>query len=244
MSEKLKKGSLQQKMPFNPAKVPRTERVPVENWTSGHDIDYKKYRDQIPSMYGHQRTRALNKIFAQTEQRRNPKTQKIEVKLYRGMHTDEAAGAISKDGKTINHTKSSSWSTEPHFPASAAFDASEDAYYNAKDDKRPGEGGGKLISAWVPIHHIVHYPNIIGSASRDTDTADELHDPSYPIDKVKQSHRRSEYEVIVAPNHNSEIHAHELDLDGSDDYKTRRQLMTRYKEGHEAARDRRYKYRR
>jgi hypothetical protein len=90
---------------------------------------------QIPRMEGAARTRALSKLTAATQHRRNPNTGKLEFLLHRGMSTDEADTHI-KDG-SVAHPSGTRTSWTPN-----AKVAHRQAYYE--------EPKGKVISAWVP----------------------------------------------------------------------------------------------
>lgn len=89
----------------------------------------------IPKMEGAARTRALSKLTASTQYRKNPNTGKLEFLLHRGMSTGEASTHIKED--SVAHPGETKTSWTPNIKV-----AHRQAYYE--------EPRGKVVSAWVP----------------------------------------------------------------------------------------------
>lgn len=90
---------------------------------------------QIPRMEGPARTRAISKLTASTEHRRNPNTGKLEFLLHRGMSMNEADTHIKGDLAAHPAGTRTSWTPN-------AKVAHRQAYYE--------EPRGQVVSAWVP----------------------------------------------------------------------------------------------
>lgn len=131
----LKKG-VKKLYPFNPANVPEGERRAVEEW---QDMESASARENIPEMDPNAKGRALHKLHAKTQVRKNPNTNQREFLLHRAMSGQEFLNN-STNGNMNHEYGMSSWT--PHFEAA-------NAHAEANNNKH-------VVSAWVPESHI-HY---------------------------------------------------------------------------------------
>lgn len=90
---------------------------------------------KIPRMEGPARIRAISKLAASTQYRRNPDTGKLEFLLHRGMSNGEADTHVKDD--VVAHPADTKTSWTPNIKV-----AHRQAYYE--------EPRGKVVSAWVP----------------------------------------------------------------------------------------------
>lgn len=130
---RLAKGSARKLAPYNPK---------PGNSTSKEWVREVSNRENLPRHEGPVRFRAINRLFAQTQHRRNPNTGDLEFLLHRGMsvveHGAHHAGKIDK--KT-------SWSTRPDIAHNFAVDYSDDEY----------DQDGSVVSAWIPAKQMHHF---------------------------------------------------------------------------------------
>lgn len=139
------------------------------------------YRNILTPMHPNAKARVLQKLGSRTLVRKNPNTGMREFLLYRGMSDKERA--VSLVGGHINHLENSSWT--PSLNIATGFenpDSQNDWIKGSHKEKR------KPVGAWIPESHILHTPNMY----------------------LPDSRHKKEEEVIVAPNHNSEVAAHDI----------------------------------
>jgi hypothetical protein len=183
ITSSLSKGAMRRLAPFDPQKAPEAKAV-NQLRVQWQDQEKGRAREEL-GILGQKaspnaRKRALGKLASNTVVRRAADGGR-EFLLHRGMGTDEFRRGHSKDasGKhRINHRvsdKGAYTSWTPHLSV-------------ARDVFDPGEGKGGIASAWVHENSIRMVPNQYGSYTND------------PADSYQHEH-----EVIVAPNHNSEL---------------------------------------
>jgi 8-oxo-dGTP pyrophosphatase MutT (NUDIX family)/GNAT superfamily N-acetyltransferase len=193
----LAKGVMRRKAPFNPEgdygvhheydlkDWQDYESSAIDDYAPEEDLPEHEVkgamRENIETMDPHARKRALHRLHSLTETRKNPLSGEIEYLLHRGMSTKEHDRYL-KVGNKIDHDSRSSWT--PRLTTAVGF--AEDA-----QNIKSRTGGGKLVSAWVPESKIAHVPMMYGKT---------------PWGQPGQNPHRHEFEVIVDPGHNSELH--------------------------------------
>lgn len=95
----------------------------------------RQAKASIPKMEGPARIRAISKLTAATQHRRNPNTGKLEFLLHRGMSTGEAGANVKQSNTQYPEGTQTSWTPKLEI-------AHRQAYYE--------EPRGKVVSAWVP----------------------------------------------------------------------------------------------
>jgi len=196
--EDLKKGSMARLHPYNPSSVPAKTREAVEGWTSGQAYVGETSRENIPEMTSAERARALHKLSARAHTRLDPETGKREFLLHRGMSGSENMSAVK--GDHVNHATKSSWTPSLRLAHNfAAYD-----YGEHSGDAVPG-----VVSAWIPESKVHFFPNQIGTHYENMEDVGTGKLAKHP----GPSHRRNEFEVIVAAGHNSKVQHHENSQD-------------------------------
>jgi hypothetical protein len=179
--------------PFNPdSEEYKDHASDLPQWQEDANPEARDTLFSEPNkMTAGERHRAFNKLAAKTKMRRNILTGEREFLLHRGMSKKERDGAIKKDetGKEYAaHTGSSSWT--PHYEVARGFAADYSGL--AHDGQTRGDLLSKhpeyfkrhTVSAWIP-------------ESKIKGSVHQLGHPNLP------SH--GEHEIIVAPNHNSDL---------------------------------------
>lgn len=182
--DNLRKGAMK-KFPFDPKNVPLAIRGDVHNWQQG---GAREQRSALPEIKGNERIRALHKLSAQTKTRRNPTTGEREFLLHRGASGDELKSWV-KHGYVL-HDKHTSWT--PHLGTAQHFSMH---YSKPFPDSMTDEGHKEnVVSAWIPESAVHHIPMQFGT-----------------IHGRGPNRFAHEYEVVIKPNHGSQI-AHPDDL--------------------------------
>jgi hypothetical protein len=192
-SEKMKKGVARRLFPFNPQKVPETERADVNEWqTYGNepapDLDYYRdpqtAREELDPINPHAKQRALLKLASYTKTRKNPSTGEREFLLHRGVLGHEHDYVTEGDNYSYNAQRSS-WTPRydkaRSFTTTSGHSSNENMEY-PEEESRPGQ----VISAWIPESKIVHTPYMYGGVSS-------------PHSRGENDYRK-EHEIIVAPH--------------------------------------------
>ncbi len=145
--------------------------------TYSHKTQHGKYasanRAAIPRMEGNARVRALHKLAAKTEVRRGREGR--EFLLHRGDDNHQVAWP----GWQVTHPFFTGWS--PYEDIARGF--------------------GRVNSAWVKEQDIHTIPKQLGRTSPYKDL--DMKDPTKPKWKLGENQYADEYEVVVAPNHQS-----------------------------------------
>jgi hypothetical protein len=186
-SEPLDKGVQQRLWPHKPTNLPQGTREAMETWQDDQPADM---REEIGAtgMEHHARQRALHRLSAATKVRRTPGG-KREFLLHRGMSEDEFRG--NRQGNRIVHPDGhSSWT--PNYDIAHQF---KKIYSDDDGDLGDEPMKGGVVSAWVHEAHIKFVPN---QYAADSGGANDPKD-------FKQGPYHKEHEVIVGPNHRSEM---------------------------------------
>jgi hypothetical protein len=129
--ERLEKGSLQRKTPFNPKEVSSEIREPIEEWIwSGKQSD----REKIPRQEGNVRQRGFHKLHGLTDVKTHPETGERMLLLHRGMGEDEFGGLMDSG---FDKQYTSSWTPKLSI-----------AQEQADNNK------GLVLSSWIPESQI------------------------------------------------------------------------------------------
>jgi 8-oxo-dGTP pyrophosphatase MutT (NUDIX family) len=153
----LQKGAAQRLFPFNPREdVNYDENEVTQKWTEGRG---NQYRDQIGENHPNARSRALLKLHARTQVRKNPKSGEKEFLLHRGMNSMEHDSILSAGG-TSDKT---SWTPDLKIAQSFADDYSDTdpemiADYEKEYGKKLSPNFPKVVSAWIPEKQIHNFP--------------------------------------------------------------------------------------
>lgn len=196
----LEKGRMQRVARFNPAKdIPEEEHEKISQWQEYkppelYDTDNpsewsdpSEWRERIGPMHPAAKQRALHKLAGKTHVRVNPHTKEREFLLHRGMSPDEHMTSVS--GGFANSHHRTSWT--PNENIARSFTSPEQAKAMGASKERLGWDKGHLVSAWIPESKIHHMPFVYGSQQ-----GIKPHNPNI---------MRDEMEVIVKPNHRSEV---------------------------------------
>lgn len=193
VNEKIKKGVARRLFPFNPQKVPTTERADVNEWQTygaepAPDIDYYRdpgtAREEIDPISPHAKQRALLRLTSRTRVRKNPATNEREFLLHRGVLGHEHDYVTEGDNYRYSHQRSSwtpDWEKANRFTKIMGHDFNENME-RTKEESRPGQ----VISAWIPESKIAHAPYMYGGISG-------------PHSRGENDYKR-EHEIIVEPH--------------------------------------------
>lgn len=197
-SKKIKKGVARRLFPFDPQKVPTTERADVNEWQTygaepapdidDPDIDYYRdpgtIRDEIDPISPHAKQRALLRLTSRTRVRKNPATNEREFLLHRGVLGHEHDYVTEGDNYRYSHQRSSwtpDWEKANRFTKIMGHDFNENME-RTKEESRPGQ----VISAWIPESKIAHVPYMYGGISG-------------PHSRGENDYKK-EHEIIVEPH--------------------------------------------
>lgn len=139
----LNKGSLQQKIPFNPVKdLPSGGQAEhIHNWQGS-----ARFRHRIGQDTGNARARFLHKLSAIAPTRRS-KNGGREFLLHRGHSSNEPQ---TERENTVSSEQKTSWT--PKYDIAQGFAGQE------------GQSGGKVTSAWIHENNILTVPKQFGNA--------------------------------------------------------------------------------
>jgi hypothetical protein len=155
-SEDLSKGAMARLHPFNPQKngTPETYAEPLNDWVADEQ-PHAREQLGLMGMEPNAKARALHKLHASTEVRRNPTTNEREFLLHRGfgatqLHTLKTPGKYDSTAPRTDKTKSNraipytSWSVDPNethtsdHMVSAWIPESKIAFHIPQYNKMPG----------------------------------------------------------------------------------------------------------
>jgi len=158
----------------------------MRNWVGGGD---RTLREDIPEASAGAKHRILNKLMGRTKSRRNPETNQIEFLLHRQMGSQEIGNYLK--GQVINHHDShSSWTYNENKIREGIYDR-EDLSDEAATNYN------HVVSAWIPSSHIHSMPTQYGGTGTH---------PVYFLHEDYKPEYVGEGEVVVKPNHNSQVH--------------------------------------
>jgi hypothetical protein len=170
---------------FNPMDVPLKEHDTVSGWLGGHMS--RQTRGRIPEMSPEMRARALHRVGSRTQVRINANGER-EFLLHRGMSNEERGKTVGKS--RVNHAATSSWTTD--------YDKAQ--FFGGEQPVSPKNvrGKGGVVSAWINEKNIRHVPFMLGGDLR------------YHMQQTGRAHpvksrMHDEMEIIVNPNHKSEL---------------------------------------
>jgi hypothetical protein len=154
--ESLEKGAMSRLHPFNPQSkgTPETYAQPLNDWV-GDEQPFAREQLGLIGMDPNAKARALHKLHASTEVRRNPKTNEREFLLHRGfgatqLHTLKTPGKYDSTAPRNDKAKSkraipyTSWSVDPNethtsdHMVSAWIPESKIAFHIPQYNKMPG----------------------------------------------------------------------------------------------------------
>lgn len=148
--EDLEKGAMQRIAPYNPERDnDPVDRDRFDRWAN---TELQSVRDALEPMDGALRMRALHRLHARTQTRRNPHTGEREFLLHRGMSNKELRrwnnGAVAPYDKT-------SWTPDPDIAEGFARQYGDD--YDEDHN---------LVTSWVPESAIHAIPRHTGSGKK------------------------------------------------------------------------------
>ena len=153
-----------------------------KDWTTNPDPDKaREAKNNIPRMEGDAKYRAISKLTASTEFRKNPETGDHEFLLHRGMSNAELDQHHDVNNSKVSYPKDvrTSWTTNKKI-------AHRQAYYEDEP--------GKVVSAWVPSKQLISSMKQYGGPTdydkKLTNTEDEWivnHDNPFDHHEVNQS---------------------------------------------------------
>lgn len=190
-SEELEKGAARRLYGnFDPQKeLPDSNEM--ANWVEGNI----EGREKIPDPSPNARLRMLNKLRNRAKVRFNPETKQNEYLLHRQLSQWEKDSAVK--GDKINHQKTKHQSGHTSWtPFLNSITESIGIYDRSSFDREDTGSYNHIVSAWIPESHIKTIPLQYGESG--TENVRSKGPPSGTALK--------EQEVIVNPNHNSEIH--------------------------------------
>ncbi|HBI01339.1 MAG TPA: hypothetical protein DDY18_06910 [Flavobacterium sp.] len=183
------KGAKQRLFPFNPnADITDQNHNNTKQWVNASSFN----RDNVPSVVGNARQRALLNLYKKTQTRKNPNSGELEVLLHRGMHPIEHHNTIENNNHTYDKT---SWTPNYNTAHNFAQDYFRNAMENPNDiqeqestyGKKIDMSGPKTMSSWIPVKHIHSIPmfSIKNQNQQDHSLRENL---------------KNEHEVIVNPH--------------------------------------------
>jgi 8-oxo-dGTP pyrophosphatase MutT (NUDIX family) len=182
-----------------PSEGNREGKGNISDETYGHAADWVGLQDKdareglaVEGMPHEDTQRLLHGLHGSTQVRIDPKTQKREFLLHRGMGDVERNRGMSPDGKRFATTSASSWT--PNLGIAQGFN-------------RPGG----VVSAWVPEHHIRFSPTQAGHDSHSPE--EEVIVPNMAEFEVHQHYPRkvigptSHYDRTLPGNVDARVNA-------------------------------------